>query len=119
MHSLSYTGPQGAWSLSLGESGLQDKGHAEHGAHHMTITRPMNNLELPISLQNLLLDWGSKLEKMPETQIEHVITGWRQETNPQPTRCEANLLTTKPLSHPYTLAHKHTHILNKQRKEMR
>ncbi|KAK3540044.1 hypothetical protein QTP70_023818 [Hemibagrus guttatus] len=57
---------------------------------------------MPINLQCMFLDWGRKPEhpeETPEARGEHANsthTWWRWESNPQPWRCEANVLTTKP-----------------------
>ncbi|KAK3559654.1 hypothetical protein QTP86_013610 [Hemibagrus guttatus] len=61
---------------------------------------------MPINLQCMSLDQGRKPEypeETPEARGEHANsthTWRRQESNPQPWRCEANVLTTKP---PFTL----------------
>ncbi|KAK3529512.1 hypothetical protein QTP70_031948 [Hemibagrus guttatus] len=57
---------------------------------------------MPINLQCMSLDQGRKPEypeETPEARGEHANsthTWRRQESNPQPWRCEANVLTTKP-----------------------
>ncbi|KAK3557571.1 hypothetical protein QTP70_030499 [Hemibagrus guttatus] len=54
---------------------------------------------MPINLQCMSLDWGRKPEypeETPEARGEHANsthTWWRRESNPQPWRCEANVLT--------------------------
>ncbi|KAK3539041.1 hypothetical protein QTP86_023628, partial [Hemibagrus guttatus] len=58
--------------------------------------------KIPINLQCMSLDWGRKPEypeETPEAQGEHANsthTRQRRESNPQPWRCETNVLTTKP-----------------------
>ncbi|KAK3559918.1 hypothetical protein QTP86_026955 [Hemibagrus guttatus] len=65
---------------------------------------------MPINLQCMSLDRGRKpehLEETPEAQGEHANSThtWRRwESNPQPWRCEANVLTTKPLCHRATVS---------------
>ena len=62
--------------------------------------------EMPINLPCMSLDRGRKPEypeETPEARGEHANsthTRRRRESNPQPWRCEANVLTTKPLCPP-------------------
>ncbi|KAK3561890.1 hypothetical protein QTP86_017449, partial [Hemibagrus guttatus] len=61
-----------------------------------------HNLEMPNNLPHKSLDWGRKLEYPEETPEAQGGTcklhtyGRGRESNPQPWRCEANMLTTKP-----------------------
>lgn len=64
-----------------------------------------DNLETPISLQCMSLHWGRKPEEVsggnPRNMGEHANAtdaGQRRDSNPQPYRCEADMLTTKPPS---------------------
>ncbi|KAK3562067.1 hypothetical protein QTP86_027166, partial [Hemibagrus guttatus] len=67
---------------------------AEH-THTLIHSHTMDNLEMPINLPCMSLDWGRKPPRHGENmQTPH--TRRRRESNPQPWRCEANVLTTKP-----------------------
>ncbi|KAK3522201.1 hypothetical protein QTP70_030032 [Hemibagrus guttatus] len=63
-----------------------------------TLSFTTDNLEMPINLQCMSLDRGRKLECLEDLEArgEHASSQRRQESNPQPWRCEANVLTTKP-----------------------
>ncbi|KAK3522694.1 hypothetical protein QTP86_030107, partial [Hemibagrus guttatus] len=68
-------------------------------SHSLTQSHTTDNLEMPINLPCMSLDWGRKPPRHGENmQTPH--TRRRRESNPQPWRCEANVLTTKP---PYPL----------------
>ncbi|KAK3553940.1 hypothetical protein QTP70_015331, partial [Hemibagrus guttatus] len=75
------------------------------GTHTHTLmqSHTTDNLEMPINLPRMSLDWGRKPEHPEETpeargnmQTPH--TRRRRESNPQPWRCEANVLTTNHYS---------------------
>ncbi|KAK3524842.1 hypothetical protein QTP86_007580 [Hemibagrus guttatus] len=88
--------------LILGVIGHQGRIHPGQSANPSQGTHTTDNLEMPISLQCMSLDWGRKPEypeESPEARGEHANsthTWQRQESNPQPWRGEANVLTTKP-----------------------
>ncbi|KAK3529003.1 hypothetical protein QTP70_014397, partial [Hemibagrus guttatus] len=71
-------------------------------SHSLTQSHITDNLEMPINLPCMSLDWGRKPEypeETPKARGEHANsthTWRRQESNPQPWRYEANVLTTKP-----------------------
>ncbi|KAK3563588.1 hypothetical protein QTP86_031457 [Hemibagrus guttatus] len=71
-------------------------------AHTHSHSHTTDNLEMPINLPCMSLDWGRKPEypeRTPEAWGEHANSThtWRRwGSNPQPWRCEANVLTTKP-----------------------
>ncbi|KAK3542198.1 hypothetical protein QTP86_018490, partial [Hemibagrus guttatus] len=76
-------------------------------SHSLTQSHTTDKLEMPINLPCMSLDWGRKPEypeETPEARGEHTNSThrWRRrESNPQPWRCEANVLTTKPPCPPY------------------
>lgn len=58
-----------------------------------------DNLEWPISVQQVSLDWGGNRKETPQAQGEHanfMCTWPRRGSNLQPWSCEANMLTSKP-----------------------
>ncbi|KAK3569304.1 hypothetical protein QTP86_026550 [Hemibagrus guttatus] len=86
--------------------GVPTHRRAHTHSHSLTQSHTTDNLEMPINLPCMSLDWGRKpeyLEETPEARGEHANsthTWRRRESNPQPWRCEANVLTTKPLCPP-------------------
>ncbi|KAK3510259.1 hypothetical protein QTP70_032412, partial [Hemibagrus guttatus] len=61
------------------------------GTHTLSFTHTTDNLEMPINRPCMSLDRSTRRKPANSTRT------WRkQESNPQPWRCEANLLTTKP-----------------------
>ncbi|KAK3547783.1 hypothetical protein QTP86_029933 [Hemibagrus guttatus] len=69
------------------------------GTH--THSHTTDNLEMPINLECMSLDQGRKPEypeETPEAQGEHANSTHTAEAGikPQPWKCEANVLTTKP-----------------------
>ncbi|KAK3564612.1 hypothetical protein QTP86_023757 [Hemibagrus guttatus] len=85
----------------LGIHPQQQRIHPGRSANPSQGSHTTDNLEMPINLQCMSLDWGRKPE-YPEEPLRHgenmqtPHTRWRRESNPQPWRCEANVLTTKP-----------------------
>ncbi|KAK3525357.1 hypothetical protein QTP86_031087 [Hemibagrus guttatus] len=65
--------------------------------HTLIHSHTTDNLEMPINLQCMSLDWGRKPEypeETPEARGEHANsthTWGRWDSNPQPWRCEANV----------------------------
>ncbi|KAK3546162.1 hypothetical protein QTP70_024886 [Hemibagrus guttatus] len=78
--------------------GVPTHRRAHTHSHSLTQSHTMDNLEVPINLQCMSLK-PEYPEETPEARGENVNpthTWRRQESNPQPWRCEANVLTTKP-----------------------
>ncbi|KAK3538005.1 hypothetical protein QTP70_027326, partial [Hemibagrus guttatus] len=73
------------------------------GTHTHTHTHTTDNLEMPINLPRMFFFWtgggNRSTQRKPPKHGENMQTPHtrqRQESNPQPWRCEANMLTTKP-----------------------
>ncbi|KAK3570378.1 hypothetical protein QTP86_019251 [Hemibagrus guttatus] len=85
-----------------GVIGHQGRIHPGRSANPSQGTHTTDNLEMAINLQCMSLDRGRKPEhpeETPEARGEHensTHTWWRRESNPQPWRCDATVLTTKP-----------------------
>ncbi|KAK3529162.1 hypothetical protein QTP70_019405, partial [Hemibagrus guttatus] len=62
----------------------------------VTQSHSMDNLEMPTNIQCMSLDRGRKPPRHGENMQTPHTTWQRRETNRQPWRCEANVLTTKP-----------------------
>ncbi|KAK3539121.1 hypothetical protein QTP86_025059 [Hemibagrus guttatus] len=82
--------------------GVPTHRRAHTHSHSLMQSHTTDNLEMPINLPCMSLDWRRKPEypeETPEARGEHANsthTWRRRESNPQPWRCEANVLTTKP-----------------------
>ncbi|KAK3565660.1 hypothetical protein QTP86_014072, partial [Hemibagrus guttatus] len=75
--------------------GVPTHRRAHTHSHSLTQSHTTDNLEMPINLPCMSLDWGRKPPRHGENkQTPHTRQRW--ESNPQPWRCEANVLTTKP-----------------------
>ncbi|KAK3517923.1 hypothetical protein QTP70_027540, partial [Hemibagrus guttatus] len=84
----------------IGHQGRIYPGQSARHTHTLIHSHNTDNLEMPINLPCMSLGWGRKPEhpeKTPETGRTCKLHTWRRrESNPQPWRCEANVLTTKP-----------------------
>ncbi|KAK3551379.1 hypothetical protein QTP70_016643 [Hemibagrus guttatus] len=75
-------------------------GHTHIHSHSLTQSHTTDNLEMPINLPCMSLDWGRKPEYPEETpgalgeHANSTYTWRRRGSNPQPWRCEANVLAT-------------------------
>ncbi|KAK3522245.1 hypothetical protein QTP70_034136 [Hemibagrus guttatus] len=79
-----------------GVIGHQGRIHPGQSANPSQGTHTHDNLEMSINLPRMSLDWERKPLRAQGEHANSTHTWRRRESNPQPWRCAANVLTTKP-----------------------
>ncbi|KAK3524164.1 hypothetical protein QTP70_018211 [Hemibagrus guttatus] len=88
------TGQVGRWAVVIGHQGRIHPGRSANpsqGTHTLSQSHTMDNLEMPINLQCMSLDWGRKPEypkETPEAWGEHANSTHTSEAGIKPPTLE-------------------------------